>query len=114
MGRLRGNIALFGAVVLLALLTGRHAENTGHQEDVLISVQQGDTRLFVTTGYSRVALGIPPEQQSDAKARCGIRSLEGFMDVTHPEPQDEFQQLQIYASKYNQLMLPHCTRANTQ
>lgn len=65
-GRLRGNIiALSGVVVLLALLTARHVETIGPRKDVQISVQRGDTRLFVVrAGGNQVALGVPPSNRT--------------------------------------------------
>ncbi|MDX7771204.1 MULTISPECIES: hypothetical protein [Aeromonas] len=110
--RLRGNIALFGAVALLAVLTVRHAETVGPKKDVQVSVQRGDTRLFVAVaGIEQVALGIPLEQQDVAKARCGIRSLKLTKNAASREPSTETSQLQRYASEYNQLMLSHCPKS---
>lgn len=114
MSRLRGNIALFGVVALLAVLTVRHAETTGPKKDVQISVQRGDTRLFVViSGSEQVVLGIPTVQQDDAKTRCGIRSLK-LINLTNNaasrELSTEASQLQRYAGEYNQLMLSHCTK----
>jgi len=113
-GRLRGNIiALSGVVVLLALLTARHVETIGPRKDVQISVQRGDTRLFVVrAGGNQVALGVPPEQQDDAKARCGIRGLKVPKNADRPEQPSESNQLQLYAGEYNQLMLSHCAQAS--
>lgn len=112
-GRLRGNIALSGFVVLLALLTVHHAETIGPRKDVQISVQRGDSRLFVVrAGGDQVALGVLPEQQDDAKARCGIRGLKVAKNVDRPEQPGESNQLQLYASEYNQLMLSHCAKTN--
>ncbi|HHO2169346.1 hypothetical protein [Aeromonas caviae] len=115
--RLRGNIALFGVVALLAVLTVRHAETTGPKKDVQISVQRGDTRLFVViSGSEQVVLGIPTVQQDDAKTRCGIRSLKltNLTNLTNNaasrELSTEASQLQRYAGEYNQLMLSHCTK----
>ncbi|MGL6456154.1 hypothetical protein [Aeromonas caviae] len=109
--RLRGNITLFGVVVVLALLTVRHAETTGPKKDVQISVQRGDTRLFVVmSGSEQVVLGIPTVQQDDAKARCGIRSLKLTNNAASRERSTEVSQLQRYAGEYNQLMLSHCTK----
>ncbi|MGL6479190.1 hypothetical protein ACSZN0_08680 [Aeromonas caviae] len=111
MSRLRGNITLFGVVVVLALLTVRHAETTGPKKDVQISVQRGDTRLFVVmSGSEQVVLGIPTVQQDDAKARCGIRSLKLTNNAASRERSTEVSQLQRYAGEYNQLMLSHCTK----
>ncbi|MFM5385050.1 hypothetical protein ACET79_02840 [Aeromonas veronii] len=111
--RFRGNIALFGVVVLFALLTGRHTETIGPQEDVLISVQRGDTRLFaVMAGSDQIALGFPFDQQSIVKGRCGIRGLKVPKNAIRKNGLNESMELQLYAGEYNQLMLPHCVKAN--
>ena len=95
-------------LTLLALLAGCQVQAQGPQADVQASLKAGDTRLIVRAGRGQTAPGAPAGEQADAKARCGIRYLEGLGDVIRPGEQEQHTKRVLYASEYNRLMLPHC------
>ena len=47
-------------------------------------------------------------EQAAAKARCGVRYLDGFGDVIKPDQKEAHARLSTYAAQYNQRMLAHC------
>ncbi|MNT60395.1 hypothetical protein D3C72_1979730 [compost metagenome] len=55
-----------------------------------------------------MAPGIAADQQAAAKARCGVRYLEGLGDVIKPDQKEAHARLSAYAAEYNQRMLAHC------
>lgn len=95
-------------LILLALLSGCQAQADVPSRDVEAKAGAGDTRLIVRAGRGQVAPGISAEQQAEAKARCGIRYLDGLGDVIRPEEREQHERLSAYASEYNRLMLSHC------
>ncbi|MEW7865101.1 hypothetical protein [Aeromonas diversa] len=96
------------ALILLALLGGCQAQAEGPSADVAASVRAGDTRIIVRAGRGQMAPGIPAELQAEAKARCGVRTLEGLGDVVRPEQREAYNKRLAYAVEYNRLMLSHC------
>lgn len=95
-------------VLLLALLGGCQADADTLDQAVSDSLAQQDYRLIVRAGRGEVALGIAADQQAAAKARCGVRYLEGLGDVIKPDQKEAHARLSAYAAEYNQRMLAHC------
>ena len=65
-----------GWLVLVSLLVGCQADTL--EQAVSASLAKQDYRLIVRAGRGEVAPGIAPEQQASAKARCGVRYLDGL------------------------------------
>ena len=95
-------------VLLLALLGGCQADADTLDQAVSDSLAQQGYRLIVRAGRGEVAPGIAAEQQAAAKARCGVRYLEGLGDVIKPDQKEAHARLSAYAAEYNQRMLAHC------
>ena len=95
-------------VLLLALLGGCQADADTLDQAVSDSLAQQDYRLIVRAGRGEVAPGIATDQQAAAKARCGVRYLEGLGDVIKPDQKEAHARLSAYAAEYNQRMLAHC------
>ncbi|WP_404840235.1 hypothetical protein [Aeromonas media] len=95
-------------VLLLALLGGCQADADTLDQAVSDSLAQQDYRLIVRAGRGEVAPGITADQQAAAKARCGVRYLEGLGDVIKPDQKEAHARLSAYAAEYNQRMLAHC------
>lgn len=95
-------------VLLLALLGGCQADADTLDQAVSDSLAKQDYRLIVRAGRGEVAPGIAAEQQVAAKARCGVRYLEGLGDVIKPDQKEAHARLSAYAAEYNQRMLAHC------
>lgn len=93
-------------LVLASLLGGCQADAL--EQAVSASLAKQDYRLIVRAGRGEVAPGIAPEQQASAKARCGVRYLEGLGDVIKPGQQEAQAKLAAYAADYNRRMLAHC------
>lgn len=94
-----------GWLVLVSLLVGCQADTL--EQAVSASLAKQDYRLIVRAGRGEVAPGIAPEQQASAKARCGVRYLDGLGDVIKPG-QEEAQAKLAAAADYNRRMLAHC------
>ncbi|MNI39260.1 hypothetical protein D3C73_934380 [compost metagenome] len=99
-------------VLLLALLGGCQADADTLDQAVSASLARQDYRLIVRAGRGEVAPGIAADQQAAAKARCGVRYLDGLGDVIRPEQKEAHARLSTYASEYNQLMVTHCPAAS--
>lgn len=97
-----------GYALLLALLGGCQADADTLAQAIDDSLARQDYRLIVRAGRGEVAPGIAAEQQVSAKARCGVRYLDGFGDVIKPEQKEAHARLSAYAAQYNQRMLAHC------
>lgn len=95
-------------VLLLALLGGCQADADTLDQAVSDSLAKQDYRLIVRAGRGEVAPGIAAEQQAAAKARCGVRYLEGLGDVIKPDQKEAHAKLSTYAAEYNRRMLAHC------
>ncbi|MNZ29161.1 hypothetical protein D3C78_464060 [compost metagenome] len=95
-------------VLLLALLGGCQADADTLDQAVSDSLAQQDYRLIVRAGRGEVVPGIAAEQQVAAKARCGVRYLEGLGDVIKPDQKEAHARLSAYAAEYNRRMLAHC------
>ncbi|BEE10062.1 MULTISPECIES: hypothetical protein [Aeromonas] len=95
-------------LVLASLLGGCQADADTLEQAVSASLAKQDYRLIVRAGRGEVAPGIAPEQQASAKARCGVRYLEGLGDVIKPGQQEAQAKLAAYAADYNRRMLAHC------
>ncbi|MCE9944682.1 hypothetical protein [Aeromonas rivipollensis] len=95
-------------VLLLALLGGCQADADTLDQAVSDSLAQQDYRLIVRAGRGEVAPGIEADQQAAAKARCGVRYLEGLGDVIKADQKEAHARLSAYAAEYNQRMLAHC------
>ncbi|MNC05327.1 hypothetical protein D3C75_527980 [compost metagenome] len=95
-------------VLLLALLGGCQADADTLDQTISDSLAQQDYRLIVRAGRGEVAPGIAADQQAAAKARCGVRYLEGLGDVIKPDQKEAHARLSAYAAEYNQRMLAHC------
>ena len=95
-------------VLLLALLGGCQTDADTLDQAVSDSLIQQDYRLIVRAGRGEVAPGIAADQQAAAKARCGVRYLEGLGDVIKPDQKEAHARLSAYAAEYNQRMLAHC------
>ncbi|MEG0006506.1 MAG: hypothetical protein RR721_02015 [Aeromonas sp.] len=102
-----------GYALLLTLLAGCQADAGTLEQAVEQSLALQDYRLIVRAGRGEVAPGIPAEAQVDAKARCGVRYLDGLGDVIRPEQKEAHVKLSSYAAEYNQRMLAHCQGAAT-
>ncbi|MCH7371325.1 hypothetical protein [Aeromonas sp. MR16] len=97
-----------GYALSLVLLAGCQADAGTLEQALDDSLARQDYRLIVRAGRGEVAPGIPAEAQADAKARCGVRYLDGLGDVIRPEQKEEHAKLSAYAAEYNQRMLAHC------
>ncbi|WP_421160060.1 hypothetical protein [Aeromonas dhakensis] len=95
-------------VLLLTLLGGCQADADTLEQAVSASLAKQDYRLIVRAGRGEVAPGIAPAEQASAKARCGVRYLEGLGDVIKPGQQEAQAKLAAYAADYNRRMLAHC------
>ena len=95
-------------VLLLALLGGCQADADTLDQAVSDSLAQQDYRLIVRASRGEGAPGIAADQQAAAKARCGVRYLEGLGDVIKPDQKEAHARLSTYAAQYNQRMLAHC------
>lgn len=94
--------------LLLMLLGGCKAEADPLQRAIIDSLTNQDYRLIVRAGRGEVAPGVPIEKQDVAKARCGVRYLDGLGDVIKPGEDEAFNKLMTYAAQYNQHMIVHC------
>ena len=65
-------------VLLLTLLGGCQADADTLEQAVSASLARQDYRLIVRAGRGEVAPGIAADQQAAAKARCGVRYLDGM------------------------------------
>ena len=101
-----------GWLVLVTLLGGCQADADTLDQAVSASLAKQDYRLIVRAGRGEFAPGIAAEQQAEAKARCGVRYLDGLGDVIRPEQKEAHARLSTYASEYNQLMVTHCPAAS--
>ena len=99
-------------VLLLTLLGGCQADADTLEQAVSASLARQDYRLIVRAGRGEVAPGIAPEQQASAKARCGVRYLDGLGDVIKPGQEEAQAKLAAYAADYNRRMLAHCPSAS--
>lgn len=95
-------------LVLASLLGGCQADADTLEQVVSASLAKQDYRLIVRAGRGEVAPGIGADEQASAKARCGVRYLEGFGDVIKPDQKEAHAKLSAYAAQYNQRMLAHC------
>ncbi len=96
------------AGLLLALLGGCQADAVTLEQALGDNLARQDYRLIVRAGRGEVAPGIPAEEQVMAKARCGVRYLDGLGDVITPEQEEEHTRLSAYAAEYNRRMRVHC------
>ncbi|MFM4678308.1 hypothetical protein ACEUD4_07940 [Aeromonas media] len=99
-------------VLLLTLIGGCQADADALDQAIRASLAKQDYRLIVRAGRGEVAPGIAADQQAAAKARCGVRYLDGLGDVIRPEQKEAHARLSTYASEYNQLMVTHCPAAS--
>lgn len=102
-----------GYTLLLALLGGCQADSSPLEQAIDDSLARQDYRLIARAGRGEVAPGIPAEAQADAKARCGVRYLDGLGDVIKSGQKEEHAKLSAYAAEYNQRMLAHCPEGPT-
>ncbi|VXA79933.1 MULTISPECIES: hypothetical protein [Aeromonas] len=98
-------------LLLLALLGGCQADAETLEQTVSASLARQDYRLIVRAGRGEVAPGIAASEQEAAKARCGVRYLDGLGDVIRPGQEEAQARLRAYVAKYNQRMLAHCPPA---
>ncbi len=98
-------------LLLLALLGGCQADADTLEQTVSASLARQDYRLIVRAGRGEVAPGIAANEQDAAKARCGVRYLDGLWDVIRPGQEEAQARLRAYAAEYNQRMLAHCPPA---
>lgn len=99
-------------LLLLAMLGGCQADANTLEQELSANLTRQDYRLIVIAGRGELAPGIAAEQQASAKARCGVRYLDGLGDVIRPEQKEAHARLSAYASEYNQLMVTHCPAAS--
>ena len=100
-----------GYALSLMLLAGCQADAGTLEQALDDSLARQDYRLIVRAGRGEVAPGIQQEAQLEAKARCGVRYLEGLGDVIKPDQQEAYAKLSAYAAEYNRRMLAHCPPA---
>ncbi|WP_219591007.1 hypothetical protein [Aeromonas salmonicida] len=98
-------------LLLLTLLGGCQADSDTLEQTVSASLARQDYRLIVRAGRGAVAPGIVASEQEAAKARCGVRYLDGLGDVIRPGQEEAQARLRAYAAEYNQRMLAHCPPA---
>ncbi|HEH9414885.1 hypothetical protein ACEU6F_09000 [Aeromonas salmonicida] len=98
-------------LLLLTLLGGCQADAETLEQTVSASLARQDYRLIVRAGRGEVAPGIVASEQDAAKARCGVRYLDGLGDVIKPGQEEAQARLRAYAAEYNQRMLAHCPPA---
>ena len=98
-------------LLLLTLLGGCQADADTLEQTVSASLARQDYRLIVRAGRGEVAPGIAASEQDAAKARCGVRYLDGLGDVIKPGQEEAQARLRDYAAEYNQRMLAHCPPA---
>lgn len=65
-------------LLLLTLLGGCQADADTLEQTVSASLARQDYRLIVRAGRGEVAPGIAASEQEAAKARCGVRDLDGL------------------------------------
>ena len=99
-------------LLLLAMLGGCQVDASTLEQEVGANLARQDYRLIVIAGRGEFAPGIAAELQASAKARCGVRYLDGLGDVIRPEQKEAHARLSAYASEYNQLMVTHCPAAS--
>lgn len=99
-------------LLLLAMLGGCQADANTLEQELSANLTRQDYRLIVIAGRGELAPGIAAEQQASAKARCGVRYLDGLGDVIRHEQKEAHARLSAYASEYNQLMVTHCPAAS--
>ncbi|WP_421223894.1 hypothetical protein [Aeromonas enteropelogenes] len=95
-------------LLLLTLLGGCQADADTLDQAISASLAKQDYRLIVRAGRGEVAPGIAASEQEAAKARCGVRYLDGLGDVIKPEQKEAHAKLSAYAAEYNRRMLVHC------
>lgn len=100
------------SLLLTALLGGCQVDASPLEQEVRANLAKQDYRLIVIAGRGEFAPGISAEQQVEAKARCGVRYLDGLGDVIRPEQEDVHARLSDYAREYNQRMVTHCPAAS--
>ncbi|WP_033135586.1 hypothetical protein [Aeromonas finlandensis] len=100
------------SLLLLAMLGGCQVDASPLEQEISANLAKQDYRLIVRAGRGEVAPGIPAEQQAEAKARCGVRYLDGLGDVIRPGQKEAHARLSAYASEYNQRMVIHCPIAS--
>lgn len=98
-------------LLLFTLLGGCQADADTLEQAISASLAKQDYRLIVRAGRGEVAPGIAAGEQEAAKARCGVRYLEGLGDVIKPDQKEAQARLRAYAAEYNQRMLAHCPPA---
>ncbi|MCE9934999.1 hypothetical protein [Aeromonas salmonicida] len=98
-------------LLLLTLLGGCQADAETLEQTVSASLARQDYRLIVRAGRGEVAPGIVASEQDAAKARCGVRYLDGLGDVIRSGQEEAQARLRAYAAEYNQRMLAHCPPA---
>ena len=98
-------------LLLLTLLGGCQADAETLEQTVSASLARQDYRLIVRAGRGEVAPGIAASEQEVAKARCGVRYLDGLGDVIRPGQEEAQARLRAYAAEYNQRMLAPCPPA---
>jgi hypothetical protein len=99
------------SLLLLAMLGGCQVDASPLEQEISANLAKQDYRLIVRAGRGEVAPGIPAEQQAEAKARCGVRYLDGLGDVIRPGQKEAHAKLSAYASEYNQRIVTHCPSA---
>ena len=99
-------------LLLLVMLGGCQADASTLEQELSANLARQDYRLIVIAGRGEFAPGIAAELQASAKARCGVRYLDGLGDVIRPEQKEAHARLSAYASEYNQLMVTHCQAAS--
>lgn len=100
-------------LLLFATLGGCQVDARTLEQELSANLARQDYRLIVIAGRGEFAPGIAAEQQAKAKARCGVRYLDGLGDVIRPEQKEAHARLSAYASEYNQLMVTHCPLKST-
>ena len=90
----------------LATLNWVHAANA--KQDVKVSADKQDYRLFILAGRGEHMPGVQPDKASESKQRCGMRYLQGSTDLVRDDQHSQLlQKAYRYAEDYNQLMLQH-------
>lgn len=100
------------SLLLSALLSGCQVDASTLEQEVSAHLARQDYRLIVIAGRGEFAPGISAEQQAEAKARCGVRYLDGLGDVIRPGQEDIHARLSDNASEFNRRMVTHCSAAS--
>lgn len=79
------------------------------EQDARVAIERGDLRLLRTAGRSASIPGLPSDQASELRRKCGIAVVPGTGDVVYgDEHLALLRKARRYAERYNQIMIDAC------